>query len=146
MQIYLLVLLENLIASLFQAYTSICDLLIIFSPQLNKIQNPYVQALEYKPTEHQIVLLNEFVKIYVFTSKHEGKKTFCQNFNLILIFPFFTEALDETKIEELHKKRNFLAAFSKLIVYNIVPIQAASDIFKYYIKVSEFLAKNSIKD
>ena len=45
--------------------------------------------------------------------------------------------MDENqKIEELHKRRNFLASFCKLIVYNVVPIRQAADMFKYYMKVS----------
>ena len=44
--------------------------------------------------------------------------------------------MDENqKIEELHKRRNFLAAFCKLVVYNIVNIKMAADMFKYYMKV-----------
>lgn len=48
----------------------------------------------------------------------------------------FTDDHDETKIEELHKKRNFLAAYCKLVVYNCIPVKAAADIFKHYLKVS----------
>ena len=44
--------------------------------------------------------------------------------------------MDENqKIEELHKRRNFLASFCKLVVYNIVIIKMAADMFKYYMKV-----------
>ncbi|XP_038206272.1 cohesin subunit SA-2-like [Zerene cesonia] len=41
---------------------------------------------------------------------------------------------DERRIEELHKRRNFLAAYCKLIVYNVAPIRRAVDVFKHYIK------------
>ncbi|TUF37118.1 Cohesin subunit SA-1 [Bagarius yarrelli] len=34
----------------------------------------------------------------------------------------------------LHKRRNLLAAFSKLIIYDIVDMPAAADIFKHYMK------------
>lgn len=48
----------------------------------------------------------------------------------------FVDDMDENqKIEELHKRRNFLASFCKLIVYNVVPIRQAADMFKYYMKV-----------
>ena len=44
--------------------------------------------------------------------------------------------MDENqKIEELHKRRNFLAAFCKLVVYNVLNIKMAADMFKYYMKV-----------
>ncbi len=50
-----------------------------------------------------------------------------------------TDEMDENqKIEELHKRRNFLASFCKLIVYNVVPIRQAADMFKYYMKVRTF--------
>lgn len=46
-----------------------------------------------------------------------------------------TESHDETRIEELHKKRNYLAAYCKLVVYNVIPIKSAADIFKHYLRV-----------
>lgn len=42
---------------------------------------------------------------------------------------------EANKIEALHKRRNLLAAFSKLIIYDIVDMHAAADIFKHYMKV-----------
>ena len=50
------------------------------------------------------------------------------------------DGMDENKkIEELHKRRNFLASFCKLIVYNIIKIKCATDMFKYYMKVLSLL-------
>lgn len=98
------------------AYLSLCDLLVICSAHLSKNSNKYVKMIEARPTDAQKDLLIDFVKTYVFSSRQE-------------------DAQDETKIEELHKKRNYLAAYSKLVVYNILPTSAACDIFKYYIKV-----------
>lgn len=49
---------------------------------------------------------------------------------------FHAESHDETRIEELHKKRNYLAAYCKLVVYNVIPIKSAADIFKHYLRVS----------
>lgn len=42
---------------------------------------------------------------------------------------------EANKIEALHKRRNLLAAFSKLIIYDIAGHAAAADIFKHYMKV-----------
>lgn len=97
------------------AYISICDLLVICSANLGKNSNRYVQMMEYRPTDEQKDLLINFVKTYVFSSRYD-------------------EVQDETRIEELHKKRSHLAAYCKLVVYNILPTTAACDIFKYYIK------------
>lgn len=52
-----------------------------------------------------------------------------------------TESHDETRIEELHKKRNYLAAYCKLVVYNVIPIKSAADIFKHYLRVSTSIFK-----
>jgi cohesin complex subunit SA-1/2 len=100
----------------FQAYLSLCDLLVICSANLVKNPNRFVQMMEYRPTEVQKELLIDFVKTYVFSTRYE-------------------EVQDETRIEELHKKRNYLASYCKLVVYNILPTTAASEIFKFYIKV-----------
>lgn len=59
-------------------------------------------------------------------------KQFCD------VYLNFSESHDETRIEELHKKRNYLAAYSKLVVYNVIPTKAAADIFKHYLRVSQF--------
>lgn len=56
-----------------------------------------------------------------------------------LIFETFSsdgQQEDEaSKIEALHKRRNLLAAFCKLIVYTVVEMNTAADIFKQYMKV-----------
>jgi hypothetical protein len=44
----------------------------------------------------------------------------------------------------LHKKRNLLAAYCKLIVHNVLPIQAATNILKYYVKVNFHLLVKGI--
>lgn len=41
---------------------------------------------------------------------------------------------EHSKIEELHKRRNFLASYCKLIVYNMIPTKAAAEVFKHYVK------------
>lgn len=71
--------------------------------------------MEYRPTDVQKELLIKFVKTYVFSSRYE-------------------EVQDETRIEELHKKRSYLAAYCKLVIYNILPTTAGCEVFKYYIK------------
>lgn len=99
---------------------SICDLLIIFSEQLANNNNTNLQTLEYEADTEQQTVLDDFVQLHVFTTVQE-------------------DGHEETQIEELHKKRNFLAAYCKLIVYNIIPTKAAANIFKHYLRVSEIL-------
>ncbi|XP_017860100.1 PREDICTED: cohesin subunit SA-1 [Drosophila arizonae] len=97
------------------AYQSICDLLIIYSDQLARSESEHIRSLEYKSRMDEHLILDNFVQHYVFSLKQ-------------------VVAQDETRIEELHKKRNFLACYCKLIVYNIIPTMRAASIFKYYVK------------
>ncbi|KAM7358049.1 stromal antigen [Cochliomyia hominivorax] len=97
------------------AYQSICDLLITFSDQLSRNENTNVRSLEYKSTLDEQLVLNNFVQHYVFSLKQEDLQ-------------------DEIRIMELHKKRNFLASYCKLVVYNIIPTKSAAGMFKYYVK------------
>ncbi|XP_047534423.1 cohesin subunit SA-1 isoform X1 [Vanessa atalanta] len=92
-----------------EAYTSICDLLIFFAEQAGA-RRPALEA-----DAALCDLLNDFVQEFVFVHhNYDGQ--------------------DERRIEELHKRRNFLAAYCKLIVYNVAPIRRAADVFKHYIK------------
>ncbi|VEL21270.1 unnamed protein product [Protopolystoma xenopodis] len=48
---------------------------------------------------------------------------------------FIGEAEDETsKFEALHQRRTQLAAFCKLVIYNLVPIRSAAPLYKHYIR------------
>ncbi|XP_014368635.1 cohesin subunit SA-2 isoform X2 [Papilio machaon] len=101
-----------------EAYTSICDLLILFAEQLHSRHHPgdeRYRRLVYEPDATLCDLLNDFIQEFVF------------------VLPNY-ENQDERRIEELHKRRNFLAAYCKLIVYNVIPIRRAADVFKHYIK------------
>ncbi|XP_033221678.1 cohesin subunit SA-2 isoform X2 [Belonocnema kinseyi] len=98
------------------AYTVICDLLVVFCNQLLTHHNPLMHQLVYEPDQAMQNMLNNFVQEYVFVEEED-------------------EELDEhSKIEELHKRRNFLASYCKLIVYNMIPTKAAADVFKHYVK------------
>lgn len=41
----------------------------------------------------------------------------------------------ELQVEQLHQRRNLLSGFCKLVVYGVLELSAASDVFKYYSKV-----------
>uniref|UniRef100_A0A1A8CXU0 Stromal antigen 2a n=1 Tax=Nothobranchius kadleci TaxID=1051664 RepID=A0A1A8CXU0_NOTKA len=45
-----------------------------------------------------------------------------------------TRRVEASKIEALHKRRNLLAAYCKLIIYNIVEMNTGADIFKQYMR------------
>ncbi|KAL3283155.1 hypothetical protein HHI36_006308 [Cryptolaemus montrouzieri] len=97
-----------------ESYISLCDLLIVFSEQLTSSAS-FLSDLVCLPDRNLQLLLNEFVQSYVFVPEQIAEH-------------------DEHRIEELHKRRNFLAAFSKLIVYNIMPTKSAADVFQHYVK------------
>ncbi|XP_053673037.1 cohesin subunit SA-1 [Anopheles nili] len=97
------------------AFMSICDLLVVFSDQLRSNTDDNIQSLVCTPSEEQQSLLNDFVQTTVFATEQE-------------------EGHDETRIEELHKRRSFLAAYCKLIVYNILPTKAAANVFRHYLR------------
>lgn len=44
---------------------------------------------------------------------------------------------EAVKIEALHKRRNLLAAYCKLIIYCVVEMKTGADIFKQYMRVSQ---------
>lgn len=46
---------------------------------------------------------------------------------------------EAVKIEALHKRRNLLAAYCKLIIYCVVEMKTGADIFKQYMRVRQFL-------
>ncbi|XP_037300903.1 cohesin subunit SA-2-like [Manduca sexta] len=74
-----------------------------------------MKQLVLEPDNELCDLLNDFIQEFVFVHhNYDGQ--------------------DERRIEELHKRRNFLAAYCKLIVYNVAPIRRAADVFKHYIK------------
>ncbi|KAI4872694.1 hypothetical protein NFI96_032481, partial [Prochilodus magdalenae] len=106
-----------------QAFMLLCDLLMIFSHQLMAGGREGLQPLVFNPDSAlQNELLN-FVLDHVFIEQDEENQSIDGD-----------EEDEANKIEALHKRRNLLAAFSKLIIYDIVDMPAAADIFKHYMK------------
>uniref|UniRef100_A0A8C9SVN9 Cohesin subunit SA n=1 Tax=Scleropages formosus TaxID=113540 RepID=A0A8C9SVN9_SCLFO len=99
-----------------QAFMLLCDLLMIFSHQLTTGSREALQPLVFNPDGQLQNELLSFVLDHVFIDQDEENQSMAN------------------KIEALHKRRNLLAAFSKLIIYDIVDMPAAADIFKHYMK------------
>ncbi|XP_068195160.1 cohesin subunit SA-1 isoform X2 [Antennarius striatus] len=105
-----------------QAFMLLCDLLMIFSHQLTSGGREGLQPLVFNPDSTlQNELLN-FVLDHVFIDQDDESQSMGD------------EEDEANKIEALHKRRNLLAAFCKLIIYDIVDMPAAADIFKHYMK------------
>ncbi|XP_053565729.1 cohesin subunit SA-1 [Bombina bombina] len=106
-----------------QAFMLLCDLLMIFSHQLTTAGRDNLMLLVFNPDLGlQSELLN-FVMDHVFIDQDDENQSMEGD-----------EEDEANKIEALHKRRNLLAAFSKLIIYDIVDMNAAADIFKHYMK------------
>ncbi|XP_034050749.1 cohesin subunit SA-1a [Thalassophryne amazonica] len=106
-----------------QAFMLLCDLLMIFSHQLISGSREGLQPLVFNPDGTlQNELLN-FVLDHVFIDQDDESQSMEGD-----------EEDEANKIEALHKRRNLLAAFCKLIIYDIVDMPAAADIFKHYMK------------
>ena len=104
-----------------EAFISVCDLLIFFCANGDDVMksNSILAPLVYHPGKQMAQLLNEFIQSNVFVPEEDPEDE--------------NEQDDHIKIETLHKRRNFLAAFCKLIVYNVLPTKSAADIFKHYL-------------
>uniref|UniRef100_H3CMH0 Cohesin subunit SA n=1 Tax=Tetraodon nigroviridis TaxID=99883 RepID=H3CMH0_TETNG len=105
-----------------QAFMLLCDLLMIFSHQLVSGGREGLQPLFNPDGTLQNELLN-FVLDHVFIDQDDESQSMEGD-----------EEDEANKIEALHKRRNLLAAFCKLIIYDIVDMPAAADIFKHYMK------------
>ncbi|XP_039212303.1 cohesin subunit SA-1 isoform X3 [Crotalus tigris] len=106
-----------------QAFMLLCDLLMIFSHQLMSGGREGLQPLVFNPDSCLQTELLSFVMDHVFIDQDDENQSMEGD-----------EEDEANKIEALHKRRNLLAAFSKLIIYDIVDMHAAADIFKHYMK------------
>uniref|UniRef100_A0A8C7YJ15 Cohesin subunit SA n=1 Tax=Oryzias sinensis TaxID=183150 RepID=A0A8C7YJ15_9TELE len=106
-----------------QAFTILCDLLLIFSHQIISSGREQLECLIYSPDSSLQAELLNFILDLVFIDQDDDDNS--------------TDGQQEdeaSKIEALHKRRNLLAAYCKLIVYNVVEINTGADIFKQYTK------------
>ena len=77
--------------------------MILILTMMNDYDNDLLQVLQYRPDSQLADLLDQFIQAHVFVEDEEE------------------EVDDHQKIEELHKRRNFLACYCKLVVYNVLP-------------------------
>ncbi|BHF70258.1 Cohesin subunit SA-2 [Sparganum proliferum] len=95
-----------------EAYLSLCDLLVAFSRHLS-VSAPNLQSLVYHPDQTIESGLVRFLESFVFVDDEED---------------------ENAKFEALHQRRIHLAAFCKLVVYNLLPIRSAAPLYKHYIR------------
>lgn len=79
-----------------------------------------------------------------FVLTHHTKIWKVKRHGLLMVYFYFFITLcfsdgqqddEASKIEALHKRRNLLAAYCKLIIYNVVEMNTGADIFKQYMRV-----------
>uniref|UniRef100_A0A8C3SA23 Cohesin subunit SA n=1 Tax=Chelydra serpentina TaxID=8475 RepID=A0A8C3SA23_CHESE len=116
-----------------QAFMLLCDLLMIFSHQLMTGGREGLQPLVFNPDSGLQSELLSFVMDHVFIDQDDENQSMEGD-----------EEDEANKIEALHKRRNLLAAFSKLIIYDIVDMHAAADIFKHYMKIRLIFLTNML--
>uniref|UniRef100_A0A8D3CU67 Cohesin subunit SA n=1 Tax=Scophthalmus maximus TaxID=52904 RepID=A0A8D3CU67_SCOMX len=106
-----------------QAFTILCDLLLIFSHQMMSSGREQLEPLVYTPDSSLQAEMLNFILDQVFIDQDDDNNSTGQ------------DGQDEaSKIEALHKRRNLLAAYCKLIIYNVVEMNTGADIFKQYMR------------
>ncbi|XP_015263910.1 PREDICTED: cohesin subunit SA-3 [Gekko japonicus] len=105
-----------------QAFVLLSDLLLIFGPQLARGGRKALEALVYQAESTLQSQLSGFLVDHVF-SHAEASEMGAGDLKD-----------EELQIEQLHQRRSILAGFCKLIVYGVVELSAASDVFKHYAK------------
>ncbi|NXS95778.1 STAG3 protein, partial [Jacana jacana] len=102
-----------------KAFTVLSDLLVIFGPQLPRDGRDALAPLVVQPEADLQSQLAAFLMDHVFYGDQEELSS--------------TEDT-ERHVVELPQRRVFLAGFCKLIIYNVLELSAASDVFKHYAK------------
>ncbi|XP_041949814.1 cohesin subunit SA-2a [Alosa sapidissima] len=105
-----------------QAFTILCDVLLVFSHQIVSSGREALEPLIYNPDSSLQADLLSFIQDHVFVYQDEENNTDDQRYDEVW------------KIEALHKRRNLLAAYCKLIIYNVVEMSTGADIFKQYMR------------
>ncbi len=85
-------------------------MLIAFSEKLEG--NPLLKPVVYQPNQDLQQTLTNFIQKFVFLEELE----------------------EDGDVDELHKRRIYLGGFCKLVVYNVLPIQSAAEVFQHYYK------------
>ncbi|KAF3841219.1 hypothetical protein F7725_007081 [Dissostichus mawsoni] len=106
-----------------QAFTILCDLLLIFSHQIMSSGREQLEPLVFMPDSSLQADLLNFILDQVFIDQDDDNNS--------------TDGQQDdeaSKIEALHKRRNLLAAYCKLITFNVVEMNTGADVFKQYMR------------
>ncbi|XP_011799287.1 PREDICTED: cohesin subunit SA-3 isoform X3 [Colobus angolensis palliatus] len=103
-----------------QAFVLLSDLLLIFSPQMIVGGRDFLRPLVFFPEATLQSELASFLMDHVFIQLGDLGSGGSQE--------------DHLQIERLHQRRRLLAGFCKLLLYGVLEMDAASDVFKHYNK------------
>ncbi|XP_041847127.1 cohesin subunit SA-1 isoform X2 [Melanotaenia boesemani] len=101
-----------------QAFVLLCDLLLLYSASSVRAE-PDLQALVHLPSDCLRSELAAFLLDYVFSEDEDDE---------------LSDENEETKMILLQKRRNELAGYCKLIIYGVLDLTAATNVFKHYSK------------
>ncbi|XP_061320552.1 cohesin subunit SA-3-like [Pezoporus flaviventris] len=104
-----------------QAFRVLSDLLLVLGPRLPEDGREELAPLVLRPDAELQSQLAAFLMDHVFYPAYSHEQLLA------------TED-SESRIEELHRRRVLLAGFCKLIIYGVLELSAASDVFKHYTK------------
>ncbi|XP_074764100.1 cohesin subunit SA-2-like isoform X2 [Athene noctua] len=107
----------------------LCDWLLILSHQDSNNSKEAAGLLDYNPSTSLQEKLLLFIQEHVFMEEEDESKDLTEE----------EERKDEScKLDDLHRRRSLLAAYCKLIVYNVIEMTAAAEIYKYYVKTYNY--------
>ncbi|XP_070769672.1 cohesin subunit SA-1-like [Enoplosus armatus] len=102
-----------------QAFELLCDLLLLYSVSAARFE-PALQTLVHLPSDSLRSEMAAFLLDYVFSDTEATELN--------------AEGEEEMKITVLQRKRNQLAGYCKLVIYGVLDLTAATDVFKHYSK------------
>ncbi|XP_034064022.1 cohesin subunit SA-2 isoform X2 [Gymnodraco acuticeps] len=100
-----------------QAFELLCDLLLLYS-QTSVCSAPALQTLVLLPSDFLRSEMAAFLVDYVFSDSDDDE----------------LNVEEEMKITVLQRKRNQLAGYCKLVIYGVLDLNAATEVFKHYSK------------
>ncbi|XP_029314249.1 cohesin subunit SA-2 isoform X2 [Cottoperca gobio] len=105
-----------------QAFLGVCDVLTAHSYRLQVWDPTCFGPLLYTPSPKLQRALLTFVCMHIFVGPD------CDSQSGV------SENSEVERLEDLHKRRNMLAAFCKLIVHGVLEMSMAAEVFMYYMK------------
>uniref|UniRef100_A0A1A8KP33 Cohesin subunit SA n=1 Tax=Nothobranchius kuhntae TaxID=321403 RepID=A0A1A8KP33_NOTKU len=103
-----------------QAFLGVCDVLLAHSYQIQVWDPTSYSPLLYTPSPRLQRALLTFVCAHVFVDS-DGQNRVSENSEM-------------ERLEDLHRRRNMLAAFCKLIVHGVLEMSTAAEVYTHYMK------------